>query len=238
MLQFKTTLLRLLALSYLATFIHAGVCDVTNGLVGRDSGVAVFAAFEYNLTVKDKITPAVVEASILPSLEKSFASKASKVLITACAPPGRVVVNDIVGMDIEPADYVVGRCGSGKGNCYAIHSETTIFVLSTGRDTAAVYRNTLKSLFRNNTFVPVNANIVSMTGFRVVVADLAAGSDPADGKDQNAFVKVLQMPNDDPVIFWILIAALVVVSIVAIYLTVVCCCPYDRNGDRKCILKC
>lgn len=238
MLQSKATalVLYLLALACSVTLTHAGVCDLTHGLVGRDSGIAVFAAFEYNLTVKAKITPAVVETSILPSLEKAFATRASKALITACALRGRVVGNDIVGIDVDPPDYVVSRCGAGKGNCFAIHSETTLFVASTGRDTAAVYRNALRVLFRNNTFVPINTNIVSMTGFRVVDAD-SAKPDPADTNDQNLFVKVLKMPNDEPLIFWVVIAATVVLSIVALYLTVVCCCPYDSDGNRKCILK-
>lgn len=236
MLSFKTAILYLLTLACSVKVTHAAVCNLQNGLVGRDSGIAVFAAFEYNLTVKATITPAVVESSILPSLEKSFATRASKALIKACAPPGQVVINDIVGFDVDPPDYVVGRCGPGKGNCFAIHSETTIFVASTGKDTAAVYRNTLKVLFRNKTFVPINSNIVSMTGFRAVEADLA-NTDPSDTSNPNAFVKVLKMPSDDPVIFWVLIVATVVLSITALYLSVVCCCPYDSNGNRQCILK-
>ena len=236
MLQFKKTALHLLALSYWGTFAHGVGCNLTIGLVGRDSGNAVFAAFEYNLTVKNGVPQAMVEDSILPSLEDSFARKTAERLIATCAPPGQTVPTNIVGIDVQPDDYVVGKCGgAGQGNCFVIHSETTIFVLSTGQGVALAYRRTLRQLFQNSTFVPKNNNtkIVTMNGFKPVKADSVRPSEPTSSPtfiledvqqdEGNVFDKMRTLPQDNPLLFWILVGVAVMVVFGTASCIMMCC---------------
>ena len=235
MLQFKTAILQLLALSS-SVFVVDGVgCNLTIGLVGRDSGNAVIAAFEYNLTVKNGVPQTTVEDLILPSLEDSFARNTAERLIAVCAPPGQTVLNDIVGIDVQPDDYVVGKCGGvGQGNCFVIHSETTIFVLSTAKGAALAYRRTLRQLFQNSTFVPNNnSTIVRMNGFRPVKADSVRPSEPTSSptfiledvqQEGNIFDKVLTLPQDNPLLFWILVGVAIIVALGTASCMIFCCC--------------
>jgi hypothetical protein len=238
MLHFKTTVLQLLAFSYSVNFVHAVGCNLTNGLVGRDSGNAVFAAFEYNLTVRDGVVQTTVEDSILPSLEASFAQRTAERLIAKCAPPGQSVPNDIVGIDVQPDDYVVGKCGVGKSNCFVIHSETTIFVLSSAQGTALAYRSTLRQFFQNATFVPDNGTIVKMTGFRFAKADSIRPSEPTSSptfiledvqqNEGNIFDKMRALPQDNPLAFWIIIGVVVIVLVGSGLCLIKGCC--SRKG--------
>ena len=138
----------------------------------------------------------------------------------------------------RPDDYVVGKCGVGKSNCFVIHSETTIFVLSSAQGTALAYRSTLRQFFQNATFVPDNGTIVKMTGFRFAKADSIRPSEPTSSptfiledvqqNEGNIFDKMRALPQDNPLAFWIIIGVVVIVLVGSGLCLIKGCC--SRKG--------
>jgi hypothetical protein len=223
MLHFKTTM-RFLAIAYsvVTVTLVQGACTLNRqGLIGRDSGSAVIAAFTYDLTVKSGTSNTTIVNTIVPAIERAIARKSAPLVIADCAPTGRDTSSfaDIVGMDIKPKDFITrAACATKQRNCFTIRSAATIYVESTSVNVATTYQNAVRRLVANKaTFVrnaPVNAAIVDMANFQIVKIPTNT-TDVASTESGNFATRLMK---DDPALFYGVIvgAFAVVIALVVI----------------------
>ncbi|KAI2513076.1 hypothetical protein MHU86_1368 [Fragilaria crotonensis] len=155
-----------MVVSHLMLQCHAA-CTVTNRFIGRDSGIVLPVAFKYDVTVKAGTTQRVLNGTIIPALEKALATKSAPNLIVACAPTWKDTskFSDIVGIDLNPKDVLVGNCTSKVSNCYTVHSEVILYTKSTNKGANVTYLIAVGTLITSKALVVggvVNPSIVSL----------------------------------------------------------------------------
>ena len=174
-------LMRILHFLTLATVVTARAkCTVksANGLLGKDSGIAVFVAFKYDITVEEGTNETDVE-SLLPDVEAAFLETVAPLIIIFCASAGTDIngYSDIVGMDTFPADYIVStdNGGCGGSDCYTIHSEIALYVESTAVDAKSAFLLAIANQIETGSFDPSTINsaitIVSVNNFEDATID-------------------------------------------------------------------
>ena len=174
-------LMRILHFLTLATVVTARVkCTVksANGLLGKDSGIAVLVAFKYDITVEEGTNETDVE-SLLPDVEAAFLETVAPLIIIFCASAGTNITgySNIVGMDTFPADYIVStdNGGCGGSDCYTIHSEIALYVESTAVDAKSAFLLAIANQIETGSFDPSTINsaitIVSVNNFEDATID-------------------------------------------------------------------
>ena len=188
MKQWETTVCLLAALLQLSILDGCAAanaaCTIVNRFLGKDSGIVLPVALTYDVTVKAGTTRNVVNSTILPAIEKAFAAKSAPNLIVACAPAGKNTsrYSDIVGIDLDPRDSIVGACSSRIASCYTVHSEVILFTKSTNKGVSQTYLLVIATLMLNKTLVTggvVNPAIVSLTNLKAATAKSSIIASPA-----------------------------------------------------------
>lgn len=181
-----------------------GACTLNRqGLIGKDSGSAVIAAFTYDLKVKAGTSNGTIVSTILPAMEKAIARRSAPLIIAECAPTGRDTSDfaDIVGMDTKPKDFIRGACATKNRNCFTIRSAATIYVESTSVDVVTTYHSAVRKLIANKaTFVrnaTVHAAIVDIDNFQILkIGTNSTSSSPESGNFVSRLMK------DNPALFY------------------------------------
>ena len=133
----------------------------SQGLIGVDSGSAIFVACEYEITVADGTPKSKVIKSLVPSLDSVLVRRLAPKVIADCAPLNADTSEfaDIVGLDTEPMDTLLQKtCIVPAPNCFRIHFETIAYV----KDSTENVESTLWLAFRtvvNGNFANIDASI-------------------------------------------------------------------------------
>lgn len=101
------------------------------GLIGVDSGSAIFVACEYEITVAEGTPRSKVAKSLVPALDSALVRRLAPKVISDCAPLNADTSEfaDIVGLDTEPMDKILQKkCVQPSPDCYRIHFETIVYV--------------------------------------------------------------------------------------------------------------
>lgn len=131
------------------------------GLIGADSGSAIFVACEYELTVAAGTAKSKVAKSLVPALDSALVRRLAPKVIADCAPLNADTSEfaDIVGLDTEPMDTLLQKtCLQPSPNCYRIHFETIVYV----KDSTENVEPTVWLAFRtvtNGVFSNIDASI-------------------------------------------------------------------------------
>lgn len=171
----RKTIISFLILSHLMIQGCHAACTVINRFIGKDSGIVLPVAFTYEVTVKAGTQQAVVKSTIIPTVERAFAAKGAQRLIVACAPAGTDTskYSNIMGIDLDPRDTLMGPCNPKKANCYTVHSEATIYTRKTNKAAAQTFLIAMATVMQLKPFP--NAAIVSLGNMKSAKA--LSGSD-------------------------------------------------------------
>jgi hypothetical protein len=164
-----TAILHLLVLAHSAMLGNAACTIVNNRFVGQDKGIVLPVALTYDITVKAGTTRKDVESTILPSIEKAFATKSAERLIVACAPAGTDTskFSNIVGMNLNPKDSIARVCSTSKANCYIVDSQVTLYTKSSNIGAAEAYLSAIEELLSSKGGL-TNETIVSLGNVKSV----------------------------------------------------------------------
>ena len=168
MTKYKT-IFRLLILSHSAILGYATCTVVNNRFVGQDKGILLPVALTYDITVKEGTTKNDVESTILPSIEKAFATKSAERLIVACAPAGTDTskFSNVVGINLNPKDSIARVCSTSKANCYVVNSQVTLYTKSSNIGAAEAYQLAIEGLVSSKAGL-ANEAIVSLGNVKTV----------------------------------------------------------------------